>query len=107
MEGDYQASATRPLDLREPPQSREASVLARCLAAKDHSPGVIASRDHQENWEAYLSPHFFDASYWQRREREGSSGIDAAYQHSLQPGGLFPGANLGKAPTPAERSYET
>src|SRR5258707_13079189 len=98
MEGDYQASATRPLDLREPPQSREASVLARCLAAKDHSPGVIAGRDHQENWVAYLSPHFFDASYWQRRKREGRSGIDAACQQSLHARSLFPGADPNQAP---------
>ena len=54
VEGDQSVSATRRLDIRQPPASGEVSVLARCRAAKDHSPGGIARRDRYENWVAYL-----------------------------------------------------
>jgi integrase len=71
-------SATRQLDIRESAYSREASILARCLAAKDHSSSGIASWDRQENWVAYISTHILDSSDRQRGELKGGSGIDAS-----------------------------
>jgi hypothetical protein len=65
------------------PYSGKTSGLARCVAAKDPSPGGIAGRDQQENYIARLSTHLLDASDRQQRERESDPGIDAARQQSL------------------------
>jgi integrase len=89
------------------PYSGKTSVLARCVAAKDPSPGGIAGRDQQENYIARLSTHLLDACDRQQREREGDPGIDAARQQLLEVRRLFPGADPSEAPTPAASSLSS